>query len=102
MPGDPVILFNVWDAGSAKAVTEAGAKAMATGSASVAGAQGYKDAESLPLELALANADRVAAAIDLPVTSISKALMPPTRTPPPPMSPGSPRPARSAAISRIR
>src|ERR1700712_968979 len=68
VPGDPVILFNAWDAGSAKAVAEAGARAIATGSASVAGAQGYKDAESLPLDLALANAERVVAAVDLPVT----------------------------------
>ena len=67
-PGDPVILFNAWDAGSAKAVAEAGAKAIATGSASVAGAHGFSDAESLPLELALANAQRVAEAVDLPVT----------------------------------
>jgi 2-methylisocitrate lyase-like PEP mutase family enzyme len=68
VPGDPIVLFNAWDAGSAKAVAEAGAKAIATGSASVAGAQGFSDAESLPLELALANAERVVAAVELPVT----------------------------------
>ena len=68
VPGDPVILFNAWDAGSAKAVAEAGAKAIATGSASVAGAHGFSDAESLPMELALANAERVVGAVDLPVT----------------------------------
>ena len=68
VPGDPIILFNAWDAGSAKAVAEAGAKAIATGSASVAGARGFKDAESLPLELALANAERVVTAVELPVT----------------------------------
>jgi 2-methylisocitrate lyase-like PEP mutase family enzyme len=68
VPGDPIILFNAWDAGSARAVAEAGAKAIATGSASVAGAHGFSDAESLPLELALANAARVVAAVDLPVT----------------------------------
>src|SRR6185369_10868998 len=68
VPGDPLILFNAWDAGSAKIVAEAGAKAIATGSASVAGAHGYADAESLPLDLALANAARVVAAVDLPVT----------------------------------
>lgn len=67
-PGDPVILYNVWDAGSAKAVAEAGAKAIATGSASVAAAHGYEDAEALPLDLVLANAARVAAAVGLPVT----------------------------------
>lgn len=68
VPGDPVILFNAWDAGSAKAVADAGAKAIATGSASVAGAQGFSDAEALPLGLALANAARVVEAVNLPVT----------------------------------
>jgi 2-methylisocitrate lyase-like PEP mutase family enzyme len=68
VPGDPIVLFNAWDAGSAKTVAEAGARAIATGSASVAGAQGYSDAESLPLGLALANAARVVAAVELPVT----------------------------------
>ncbi|HYG48501.1 MAG TPA: isocitrate lyase/phosphoenolpyruvate mutase family protein [Allosphingosinicella sp.] len=67
-PGDPVVLFNAWDPGSAKAVAEAGAKAIATGSASVAAAHGFEDAEALPLELALANAARIASAVELPVT----------------------------------
>ena len=40
VPGDPLILFNIWDAGSAQAVAKAGAKAIASGSASVAGAFG--------------------------------------------------------------
>jgi len=66
--GDPLILFNAWDAGSAKVVAEAGAKAIATGSASVAAAQSFADAEALPLELALANAERVVAAVASPVT----------------------------------
>ena len=30
--GDPIILFNVWDAGTARVVADAGAKALATGS----------------------------------------------------------------------
>jgi 2-methylisocitrate lyase-like PEP mutase family enzyme len=68
VPGDPIILYNAWDAGSAKAIAEAGAKAIATGSASVAAAHGYDDAEGLPLELALANAQRVVGAVELPVT----------------------------------
>ena len=67
-PGDPVVLYNAWDAGSARIVAEAGAKAIATGSASVAAANGFEDAEALPLELALANAARVAGAVELPVT----------------------------------
>src|SRR6218665_3636526 len=68
VPGTPVILFNAWDAGSAKVVAEAGAKAIATGSASVAGAHGFSDAEGLPIGLALANAARVVEAGELPVT----------------------------------
>jgi 2-methylisocitrate lyase-like PEP mutase family enzyme len=67
-PGDPLILFNVWDAGSARAAAQAGAAAIATGSSSVATAHGFSDAESLPLELALANAERIVAAVDLPVS----------------------------------
>jgi 2-methylisocitrate lyase-like PEP mutase family enzyme len=34
--GDPLIIFNVWDAGTAKAAAEVGAKAIATGSYAVA------------------------------------------------------------------
>jgi 2-methylisocitrate lyase-like PEP mutase family enzyme len=68
VPGDPVILFNAWDAGTARAIGEAGAKAIATGSWSVAAAHGFYDAEALPMDLAIANAVRVAGAVDLPVT----------------------------------
>jgi hypothetical protein len=39
--GTPVILYNAWDAGSAKAIVDAGAEAIATSSWSVATAQGY-------------------------------------------------------------
>lgn len=68
VPGAPLVLVNVWDAGSARAVASAGAKAIATGSASVAAANGFSDAESLPLLLAVANAGRIVAAVDLPVS----------------------------------
>ena len=36
VPSEPLILFNIWDPGSAKAVGEAGAKAVATSSWAVA------------------------------------------------------------------
>lgn len=69
VPGDPLILFNIWDAGSARIAARAGAKAIATGSASVAAAHGYHDAEALPIELALGNAERIVRSVpDLPVT----------------------------------
>lgn len=68
IPGDPVVLYNIWDAGGAKAVAEAGAKAIATGSWSVAAAQGYPDGEALPLDLLLTIVRRIVAAVELPVT----------------------------------
>ena len=51
VPGDPLVLFNIWDAGSARAVAEAGAKAIATGSFAVAETNGFKDGETLPIEI---------------------------------------------------
>lgn len=66
--GDPLVLFNIWDAGSAQAVAKSGAQAIATGSASVAMANGFADGENLPMEFALANASRIVDAVDLPVT----------------------------------
>lgn len=68
VPGDPVILYNIWDVGSAHAVERAGAKALATGSHPVADANGWPDGQQVPLEFALANAKRIAGAIDLPLT----------------------------------
>lgn len=68
VPGDPLILFNIWDAGSARAVAGAGAKAIATGSASVAEANGFTDGEEVPMDFALANAKRIVDCVDLPVT----------------------------------
>ncbi|MGQ3101407.1 MAG: isocitrate lyase/PEP mutase family protein [Sphingopyxis solisilvae] len=67
-PGDPLILVNIWDAGSAKAVAAAGAKAIATGSFGVAGAQGRADGEDFPLEDVFENLARILAMTDLPVT----------------------------------
>ena len=68
VPGDPLVLFNVWDAGSARAVAEAGAKAIATGSYGVAEAHGFKDGETFPFELALANCRQIVGVTDLPVS----------------------------------
>ncbi|MGH7694741.1 MAG: isocitrate lyase/PEP mutase family protein [Gemmatimonadaceae bacterium] len=68
VPGKPLVLFNVWDAGSAKAVAAGGAKAIATGSWSVAHANGFDDGEQMPLDLALENLRRIVSATDLPVT----------------------------------
>lgn len=66
--GHPLILFNIWDAGSAKAVAEAGATAIATGSSSVAAAHVYSDGESLPIDISIDNIRRIVRSVDLPVT----------------------------------
>ena len=66
--GAPLILFNIWDAGSAIAVAKAGAAALATGSWGVAGAHGAGDGEALPLDLVIANAQRIVGVTDLPVS----------------------------------
>jgi 2-methylisocitrate lyase-like PEP mutase family enzyme len=68
VPGDPVVLYNIWDVGSALAVERAGAKALATGSHPVADAQGWPDGQQVPLNFALANAKRIADASELPLT----------------------------------
>jgi methylisocitrate lyase len=68
MRGAPLVLFNAWDAGSARAVADAGAAAIATGSWSVAASQGYDDGERLPLAYALDNLRRIVGAVALPVT----------------------------------
>ncbi len=66
--GAPLILFNIWDAGSAKAIEEIGAKAIATGSWSVAAANGFEDGETIPLDLVFANLERIVNSVALPVT----------------------------------
>ena len=68
VPGDPLILVNIWDAGSARAVATAGAKAIATGSFGVAGAQGRADGEDFPLGDVFENLARILSVTDLPVT----------------------------------
>ncbi|MBB4175334.1 isocitrate lyase/PEP mutase family protein [Sulfitobacter noctilucicola] len=66
--GTPLVLWNVWDAASTKAVTQAGAKAIATGSWSVAAALGFEDGEALPLDDALRVARQIVGATVLPVS----------------------------------
>jgi 2-methylisocitrate lyase-like PEP mutase family enzyme len=66
--GTPVVLYNAWDTGSAKAIVDAGAAAVATSSWSVATAQGFEDGEDLPLALAEQIVGRIAQSVDVPVT----------------------------------
>jgi len=68
VPGDPVVLYNIWDVGSALAVIAAGAKALATGSHPVADANGWPDGQKVPIDFAFANAKRIADAAEVPLT----------------------------------
>jgi 2-methylisocitrate lyase-like PEP mutase family enzyme len=68
VPGDPIVLYNIWDPGSALAVAEAGAKALATGSHPVGDASGFGDGQKVPLDYVFENARRIIAATNLPLT----------------------------------
>lgn len=68
VPGAPLVLYNIWDPGSAKAVASAGAPALATGSYGVAEAFGAGDGEKLPFADVIANLRRIVAVVDVPVS----------------------------------
>lgn len=65
-----LVLVNVWDVISARAVADVpGTKALATASHSIAAAHGYPDGEQIPRDLMIATVGRIAAAVDLPVSA---------------------------------
>src|ERR1700722_20828930 len=55
VPGSPLVLYNIWNPGSARAVAAAGAKALATSSYAVAEAHGFKDGEKARLFFVIDN-----------------------------------------------
>jgi 2-methylisocitrate lyase-like PEP mutase family enzyme len=67
-PGDPLLLPNAWDVGTARAVVAAGFPVVATTSGGVAATLGYQDHEGAPGEEMLAAAARIARGVDVPVT----------------------------------
>jgi 2-methylisocitrate lyase-like PEP mutase family enzyme len=69
VPGNPVLLYNIWDVGSAKAVAAGGAKALATGSHSLAEANGFPDGEQIPFNLFLDCVRRIVQGVSLPVSA---------------------------------
>ncbi|MEM7507435.1 MAG: isocitrate lyase/phosphoenolpyruvate mutase family protein [Pseudomonadota bacterium] len=66
--GAPVLLYNIWDAGGARALEKAGASAIATGSWSVAAAHGYGDGQAISLDFVLQIVGRIAASTSLPLS----------------------------------
>ena len=65
-----LILVNVWDVASARAVAAVeGTRAIATASHGIAATLGYPDGEQIPVDQMLDMVGRIAAAVDLPVTA---------------------------------
>ena len=69
MPGDPLVLANVWDVASAREVVAAGGAAIGTSSAAIAATLGEADDDTMPIALGLGAIARIAAAVPVPVTA---------------------------------
>ena len=67
VPGDPLVMLNPWDVGSAKVMEQLGAKALATTSSGYGFTQGLADGGLISREMALKHAGEICAAVDLPV-----------------------------------
>lgn len=68
IPGDPLVLVNIWDAGSAAAVAKSGASVIATGSWAVACAQGFDDGQQMPFDRFIDTTTQIINAVPQPVT----------------------------------
>jgi 2-methylisocitrate lyase-like PEP mutase family enzyme len=69
VPGDPLIVTNVWDAMTARIVAAApGVKALASASHSVSNVRGLPDGEGMTVDEAITAARLVTDAVDLPVS----------------------------------
>jgi 2-methylisocitrate lyase-like PEP mutase family enzyme len=68
VPGNPLVLPNVWDAATARSVQSAGFPVVATTSGGVAESLGYADHEGAPADEMLAAARRIIQGVDVPVT----------------------------------
>lgn len=68
IPGDPFILANAWDIGSAKMLAAMGAQAIATSSAAHAFTMGRPDMGTVSRDEALSHASDLVAAVPVPVS----------------------------------
>jgi len=66
---NPLLLPNVWDAGSARVIESCGFKAIATSSAGLAWSLGYADGEQLPFEQLFAAIGRIARVLSVPLSA---------------------------------
>ena len=69
VPGNPLVLPNIWDAASAAATVRAGFGAVATSSGAVAAVLGYDDHEKAPADEMFAAIARICRSVSVPVTA---------------------------------
>lgn len=67
-PTNPIVIYNIWDAGSAQTVEAAGAPALATGSNPLAMAMGYPDGQIIPIDTLLMVVERIVASVSVPLS----------------------------------
>lgn len=66
--GNPLMVYNAWDAGSAKAIVAAGAPVVGTSSWAIAAAHGFDDGEAIPFALVEQLVGRIADSTGVPLT----------------------------------
>jgi len=64
----PLIVYNIWDVGSAKALQDTGANVIGTSSWAIAAAQGLEDGENIPFEFILQTIRNISAQMNIPVS----------------------------------
>jgi 2-methylisocitrate lyase-like PEP mutase family enzyme len=64
----PLVIVNIWDAGSAIIVQANGAQALATSSASLAWSNGYSDGGDLPLDILMHSVSRILRVSKVPLS----------------------------------
>lgn len=69
VPGEPLLLANIWDPPTARIIAAAGYQAIATASAALAPVNGYEDHGRLPPDVVFGALRRICAAVSLPVTA---------------------------------
>ncbi|MGF7237399.1 MAG: isocitrate lyase/PEP mutase family protein [Frankia sp.] len=68
-PGRPLVLPNAWDAATARLVEQAGFPAVATTSAGLVRALGWKDGSHVPADEVFAAIERISRSVTVPVTA---------------------------------
>jgi 2-methylisocitrate lyase-like PEP mutase family enzyme len=66
---DLLVLPNLWDVAGATLLEETGYRAVATASAAIARANGYRDGENIPFDLVLSILSQIVKAVGVPVTA---------------------------------